>query len=211
MDKLCTLVLFTIIVVFCEIGYALYTEGDRAFFLTDSTIDKNIYNQKHAVAVQFYGPTCPHCKAYAPTYKTYVAEYQAWDEVVKLAVVNCDENKNTCRRFGIRGYTKFRYFGPETAGGKGSEISADAPHDSLIANMAKEKRPPSFWPQLRSITVTKSNALFNDESQNVAYMVLINQSRNRITTVAQDVSIDFRRTPTVSVRQVVKRNVATNL
>jgi len=75
--------------------------------LGDSDFSKTLKKIKHSL-IMFYAPWCGHCKAAKPEFQN-AAEKFADDKKVAFAAVNCDEHKETCNEFGVKGFPTFFY------------------------------------------------------------------------------------------------------
>ncbi|CAJ0914218.1 unnamed protein product, partial [Mesorhabditis belari] len=92
----------------CEL-YRLYDGADPVTILNRENFDETVYGQKSATFVHFYVPWCSVCSSYAPIYNEFAREVGDWKSIVKVAVVNCDENGRLCKEH-VRSYPSFRYF-----------------------------------------------------------------------------------------------------
>ena len=68
--------------------------------LTDQTFDEEIKSSDSPVLVDFWAEWCGPCKMIAPYLDEIALEYQ---DRVKIAKLNIDENPQTPPKFGIRG------------------------------------------------------------------------------------------------------------
>jgi len=74
--------------------------------------DANFTQYIHAtpkVLVMFYAPWCGHCKRAKADYIEAAAHFQGTDTGA-LAAVDCTVAKQTCGKFGVRGYPTIKYF-----------------------------------------------------------------------------------------------------
>eukprot|EP00112_Aurelia_sp_Birch-Aquarium-sp1_P021676 Seg5896.1 transcript_id=Seg5896.1/GoldUCD/mRNA.D3Y31 product="Sulfhydryl oxidase 1" protein_id=Seg5896.1/GoldUCD/D3Y31 len=80
--------------------------------LDNSTIKHKIYKSSRVWVVEFYSSWCGHCHAFAPTWRRFAKQIQAWDKVVKAGVIDCAEDKNldTCRAYEIQSFPTVKFF-----------------------------------------------------------------------------------------------------
>ena len=68
--------------------------------VTDSSFDAEVLRASGPVVVDFWAEWCGPCKMIAPILDEIASEYQ---DRVKIAKLNIDENPQTPPKFGIRG------------------------------------------------------------------------------------------------------------
>ncbi|GAB4816305.1 hypothetical protein N2152v2_003351 [Parachlorella kessleri] len=88
--------------------------------------------------IKFYAPWCGHCRQLSPKWKK-VGE--ALNGVVKVAAVNCDEQKALCQQHQIRGYPTIKAFRDGKLFDYQGERTASAIRDwglSLLPNHVKK-------------------------------------------------------------------------
>ena len=100
----------------------LYSESDKPYIhiLDNSNLTQFLAapdpNSKlpSATWVQFYNSWCGHCQKFSPIFKSLATDVKEWSSVVKLAVIDCAEDRNAeiCRDFEIYMYPSLRYFPP---------------------------------------------------------------------------------------------------
>lgn len=194
----------------------LYGPDDKVIALTSANLRESIYEQNHATELEFYNSYCGFCKRFAPVYKDYAVRIHGWNDIVKVAAMDCaaEENNDLCREFEIMSYPTLRYYPPNYKSGDkqfGLNIEHEpmtVGHDSLIGLLMNETAPPSNWPKLQPILLTNTTAgIFDEEPNTVQYIFLVNEIQKK-TTTAQDVALDFHKIKTISVRQVASVEVA---
>jgi thioredoxin 1 len=67
---------------------------------SDATFDKDVLKSDKPVLLDFWAEWCGPCKMIAPILDEIAGEYQ---DRVKIAKLNIDENPQTPHKFGIRG------------------------------------------------------------------------------------------------------------
>lgn len=89
--------------------------------------------------VEFYAPWCGHCRSLAPKWKKVAGALKG--SGIRVAAINCDDHKETCAKFGVKGYPTIKAFvAGRTVDFGGGERSARALRDwglSLVENAEK--------------------------------------------------------------------------
>lgn len=73
--------------------------GKNIIEINDSTFDEEVLQSELPVLVDFWAPWCGPCRAIAPVIEELSAEY---DNKLKIAKCNVDDNPKTPSRYGIR-------------------------------------------------------------------------------------------------------------
>ena len=74
--------------------------ADGILTLSDATFDESVGGAETPVLVDFWAEWCGPCKMIAPILDEIATEYQ---DRIKIAKLNIDENPQTPPKFGIRG------------------------------------------------------------------------------------------------------------
>jgi len=79
--------------------------------------DDQIVGQDKDVLVEFYAPWCGHCKRLTPDYEKAAVSLEG-EDVVVIAKVDADEQKELGSRFGVTGYPTLKWFPRGTKAGE---------------------------------------------------------------------------------------------
>jgi len=71
-----------------------------------------IFHSPHVWMVEFYAPWCGHCKNLAPAWEAAATNLKG---IVKVAAINCDEEKELAGMFQIQGFPTIKLFPSETS------------------------------------------------------------------------------------------------
>lgn len=63
--------------------------------------EQTMKNSFEFVFVKFYSPMCSHCHTMAPSWRELASQLNT---IVKIAVVNCADERMLCRQEGISSY-----------------------------------------------------------------------------------------------------------
>ncbi|KJH40773.1 thioredoxin [Dictyocaulus viviparus] len=93
----------------------LYSTDDLVIQLDENTFNDTIFcsgNDCSSYLVEFYSDWCGHCRSFAPLYKELANDVRGWQDVVKIAAINCADNVNfnTCRENGVDFVPLIKYF-----------------------------------------------------------------------------------------------------
>lgn len=67
-----------------------------------------------ATWIKYYLSWCGHCIRFSPMFKQLALDVQDWSSVIKLAVVDCSDERNQelCKEYDTRPYPNMRYYSP---------------------------------------------------------------------------------------------------
>ena len=78
--------------------------------LSDDNFEEEVQQSEDYWLVEFYAPWCGHCQKLAPEWKKAAKELHG---VARLGAVNCDDEKSTCSKYGIKGFPTIKAFGSD--------------------------------------------------------------------------------------------------
>jgi protein disulfide-isomerase A1 len=103
--------------------------------LTQDTFDDFIKGNDLVLA-EFFAPWCGHCKALAPEYEEAATSLKEKD--IKLAKVDCTEEADLCKTYGVEGYPTLKVFrGLDTI----SPYSGQRKAAAITSYMVKQSLP----------------------------------------------------------------------
>ncbi|VDP03929.1 unnamed protein product [Heligmosomoides polygyrus] len=93
----------------------LYSSDDLVIQLDDNTFNDTIFcynNTCTSYLVEFYSDWCGHCRSFAPLYKELAKDVRGWQDVVKIAAINCADSANqiTCQSNNVQFFPFIKYF-----------------------------------------------------------------------------------------------------
>ncbi|CAH4038939.1 unnamed protein product [Pieris brassicae] len=193
----------------------LYSKADQVTILTNQNFNKKIYGQRNAYLVQFYNSYCGHCRAFAPKFKNLAAEIASWENIIKLAVIDCsvEENNEICRQFEVMAYPSLRYLHEKYVIGNAfvgdnfmSGDTVDKLKAQLIMKMQSEQSLGRllFAPHLGISAYGSYAAALNTVSANVVYTFLVFESEN--STVGSELALDINDYKNIDVRRVYENS-----
>ena len=87
---------------------ALYNKNSGVVDLNSNNFDNRVKDSDGVWVVEFYAPWCGHCKQLAPEYQKAA---KALKGIIGVGGINCDEEKQLCGQFGIKGFPTIKIFG----------------------------------------------------------------------------------------------------
>ncbi|KAG9255051.1 disulfide-isomerase [Emericellopsis atlantica] len=115
-------------------GFASAEDSDVAQ-LTKDTFD-DFVKSNDLVLAEFFAPWCGHCKALAPEYEEAATSLKEKD--IRLAKVDCTEEADLCKSFGVEGYPTLKVFrGPDNIAPYTGQRKAPA----ITSYMVKQSLP----------------------------------------------------------------------
>ncbi|EER15317.1 conserved hypothetical protein [Perkinsus marinus ATCC 50983] len=85
----------------------LYDEGP-VLEISDTNWEVLVSEREEPVVVNFYSPSCAHCKEVVGDYKKLADTYEG---IITIAAVNCATEQEICQEAGIKAYPTIRMYG----------------------------------------------------------------------------------------------------
>ena len=86
---------------------ALYNKNSGVVDLNSNNFDNRVKDSDGVWVVEFYAPWCGHCQQLAPEYQKAA---KALKGIIGVGGINCDEEKQLCGQFGIKGFPTIKIF-----------------------------------------------------------------------------------------------------
>lgn len=117
---------------------AVAPEDSAVVKLTEETFKDFIANNEYVLA-EFFAPWCGHCKKLGPEFASAADSLATSNPDIKLAQVDCTEDRDLCAEFDIRGYPTMKIFRGEVS--TPSDYSGQRQSDAIINYMVKLTLP----------------------------------------------------------------------
>lgn len=186
----------------------LYNDEDKVDVLNAEDFKQRVFNQNHATVVEFYNSWCGFCQNFAPVWKGLADDLANWQSVVRIAAINCAEERNTqiCREFEIMAYPSLRLFHVKYPEGTGQIMQKTTNVDSLRTTVVLELRSlqnnnhgASTWPDLSFYNKSDVAPLWDKQSNEIKYVFIIFQENNS-TTIGHEIALDLLDIGHISIR-----------
>ncbi|XP_043073950.1 protein disulfide isomerase family A, member 8 [Puntigrus tetrazona] len=126
--------------VLCVLALCVWSSAARGrsdvLELKDADFDY-IAPEHETLLVKFYAPWCGHCKKLAPEFETAATRLKG---TVTLAKVDCTDNTETCKRYGVTGYPTLKIF---RNGQESSSYDGPRSAEGIVSYMKKQAGPDS--------------------------------------------------------------------
>ncbi|KAI9736885.1 MAG: protein disulfide-isomerase precursor [Claussenomyces sp. TS43310] len=111
-------------------------DGSSDVFQLKTDTFPEFIKENPLVLAEFFAPWCGHCKALGPEYEEAATTLKEKD--IKLAKVDCTEEAELCRSYGVEGYPTLKVFrGPENVSPYQGQRKAGA----ITSYMVKQSLP----------------------------------------------------------------------
>ena len=117
---------------------AIAPEDSAVVKLTEATFNDFITNNPYVLA-EFFAPWCGHCKRLGPEFASAADTLNESDPNIKLAQIDCTEERDLCSSFEIRGYPTMKVFKGDASAI--SDYPGQRDSDAIINYMRKLTLP----------------------------------------------------------------------
>jgi len=187
-NKLCVIVGVIVLLALGSQGAGLYSPTSSVIPLTKTDFAQEVFDSPHIWMVEFYAPWCGHCRNLVPAWE---AAAKNLDGIVKVAAVNCDEEKELAGMFEIKGFPTIMFFGSESSPNphrKGMPWKNPEPYQgqrtaSAIANYAISRLP--------NYVISKNIDSFLKDSSELNKVVLFTDKK-KTTNLYKALSVEFK-------------------
>jgi protein disulfide-isomerase A6 len=174
--------------------------GDHVEVLTTANFQKNVMDSSSTYIVKFFAPWCGHCRSSAPA---VTKAAKTLDGVAKIGVVDCDDEKALCSKYGVQGFPTIKVFKGE---GKKARRPSDYSGQRTASALVKHAKyvMPSF---VASVKESGLEAFFSDESKLPHVMLFTDKVST--SPLIKGLSAEFRKR--VAFGEVRKSNAAAGM
>lgn len=202
------LYIFTINLFIINSSIANFYEYDKNVIeLNQTTFKDNVFNKNYASLVEFYNSYCGDCRRYLPTWRSLASDIKSWNDIVKVSGIDCSENAETCRDYGIKHYPTIRYFSPylndEKNFGQESVHAETSVMKVIIVNFLRnEKNIPKHWPDLTPLPYNVDpKVIFANASNELKYLVFVYPGKVN-QHIGYELTLDCHIESEISIKQI---------
>lgn len=169
-----------------------------------------VFNKDYASLIEFYNSFCGACRRYSQTWKSFALDIQTWNDVVKVAAVDCSENDELCREYDIQYFPSIRYFSPflkddpeEKQLGIQSTAREISVTKALTVNyLQNELNIPKHWPDLTPLEeISEPKDIFNNVSDEVKYVILVYPGITNVH-IGYELTLDYHHQVDFIIKQI---------
>ncbi|EGC37803.1 hypothetical protein DICPUDRAFT_76580 [Dictyostelium purpureum] len=192
------LVILLIAFISIESVFGFYSDKGDVINLNKKNFKQQVLEGDGNVMVEFYAPWCGHCKSLKPEYEKAAKNVKG---LVKIAAINCDEEKELCGQYQIQGFPTLKFFATQKNGKKQPEDYQGGRTASAIVKFALSKLPNY------STKVTEDN-LSKFLTSTPSAKALLFTSKSTTSDLYKALSVDFRNTlPLGEARNIKKETL----
>ncbi|PRP85343.1 hypothetical protein PROFUN_07051 [Planoprotostelium fungivorum] len=199
-------ILFCAAALFLSVHALPYSKNSGVLELTKKDFADQIFGTEHVSIVEFYAP-CGHCKKLEPEMLKLASKNKG---IFKVAAVNCDDEKELCGNFDIKGFPTLKVFPsqavpvPKNKGKGYHKVPEDYNGPRSAGDMARAvlDKVPSFIEKVDDANLDKFL-----ENKDLAKVILFTD-KPKSTALYKAISVDYHnRLAVAEVRNTAKSTV----
>lgn len=184
--------------------------------LTQAGFRDFVFNKDYASVVEFYNSFCGACRRYSQTWKSFALDVNTWNDVVKVAAIDCSENDELCREYEIQYYPSIRYFSPylkddpeeKQLGLQSTAREKNVMKVWIVKHLQNETNIPNHWPDLEPVeNILEPKDIFNNASDEVKYAVLVYPASTN-EHIGYEFTLDYHHQKDIIIKQTNSTEVA---
>jgi len=195
---------------------SFYASDENVVELTQEKFRDFVFDKDYASIVEFYSSYCSACRRYSYTWKSFALDISPWNDIVKVAVVECSEDDEFSKEYGIQYFPSIRYFSPnlkQNAEEKQHGIQSMAREISVMKALTvnylqSETNVPAHWPNLTPLEdVAEPEHIFDNISDEVKYVVLVYPGLTNVH-IGYEFQLDYHKDKEILIKQINSTEVA---
>lgn len=190
---------------------SLYDHSMPLQILNTTNFHKVILKKENAWLVQFYNHWCGHCIKFSPIFRAFANDIAGWKPVISLAVIDCAENMQTCRTYGINSYPSIKFFrARSTFQDRGVEVETHHHPEQLrhqAVDLVERKdayrgERPKSWPSFDAFQGGKNaEGLWTHVPANIDIQILVVELN--ASYIGREVTLDLSSRHSIYVQRLV--------
>lgn len=169
-----------------------------------------VFNKDHATVVEFYNSFCGACRRYSQTWKSFALDVKSWNDVVKVAAVDCSENDELCRKYEIQYFPSIRYFSPYLKDDpEERQLGIQSPAHEInvmkgwtVECLRNETNIPSHWPDLKPlVAIAEPKDIFKNATDEIKLAILVYPGDTNVH-IGYELALDYHHQKDVAIKQI---------
>jgi len=139
----------------------------------------------HLWVVEFFAPWCGHCKSFAPQYETAATNMKG---LVKVGAIDCDQEKELCGGFGIKGFPTVKIFKPS---GNSKKPPTPEDYNGQRTAAALAKYATDMMPSYVTVLIKKNHDEFLEKNTELPIVISFTE-KEKTTSLYKGLSAEFK-------------------
>eukprot|EP01113_Clastostelium_recurvatum_P028627 TRINITY_DN345_c0_g2_i1.p1 TRINITY_DN345_c0_g2~~TRINITY_DN345_c0_g2_i1.p1 ORF type:complete len:468 (+),score=113.93 TRINITY_DN345_c0_g2_i1:112-1404(+) len=176
-------------------GAGLYNAKSDVIQLNKNNFANLVFGSEHVWMVEFYAPWCGHCKSLAPEYDKAATNTKG---LVRFGAINCDDEKELCGSFEVKGFPTLKFFPHTLTPVKGKKDSFNkVPVEYQQARTAPAlvsfalSKLPNFVSNVATSSFEKFASKTDEKTGEVLPKVLLFTNKPKTTDLYKALAVDF--------------------